>query len=149
MIVQVQDGRRDIGLVELGNMNIENEIVPKMITKYLNTLGNTTINEMTCSDVKYNFSVRIVNLYKGEERWKFADSWRDRHDYILVIDSEIPLPKVICDEYKEKYFKDERALKYPLEWAFEPEMIDDLKYMGIDLTSFSFGKAGLHFKNWE
>lgn len=120
-----------------------------MITKYMNTLGNKKINKMTCSDTKYNFSVRIVNLYKGEERWKFADSWRDRHDYILVIDSEIPLPRVICDEYKEKYFKDERALKYPLEWAFEPEMIDDLKYMGIDLTSWSFGKSGLHFKNYE
>jgi hypothetical protein len=34
-------------------------------------------------------------------------------------------------------------------WAFDTEMIDDLKYMGVDLTSWSFGKAGLHFKNRE
>jgi hypothetical protein len=88
-------------------------------------------------------------LYKGEERWKFDDSWRNTYDYVLVIDSEIPVPNNICDEYKEKHFKDERALKYPLLWAFDTEMIDDLKYMGVDLTSWSFGKAGLHFKNRE
>ena len=128
-------------------MNIEDEIVPKMITKYLNTLGNEIINKMTCSDTKYNFSVRLVNLYKGEERWDFDDSWRQKYDYILVIDSEIPVPRVVCDDYKEKHFKDERALKYPLDWAFKPEMNDDLKYMGIDITSFTFGKEGLHFKN--
>jgi len=130
-------------------MNIEDEIVPKMITKYMNTFGNKKINEMTCSDTKYNFSVHIVNLYKGEERWKFDDSWRNTYDYVLVIDSEVPVPNNICDEYKEKHFKDERALKYPLLWAFDTEMIDDLKYMGVDLTSWSFGKAGLHFKNRE
>ena len=130
-------------------MNIEHEIVPKMITKYLNTFGNKKINKMTCSDTKYDFSVRIVNLYKGEERWKFADSWKDRYDYIVVIDSDVPVPMVVCDEYKEKHFKDEKVLKYPLDWAFEPEMKDDLKYMGIDLTSYSFGKSGLHFKNRE
>ena len=120
-----------------------------MITKYLNTFGNKKINKMTCSDTKYDFSVRIVNLYKGEERWKFADSWKDRYDYIVVIDSDVPVPMVVCDEYKEKHFKDEKVLKYPLDWAFEPEMKDDLKYMGIDLTSYAFGKSGLHFKNRE
>ena len=130
-------------------MNIEDEIVPKMITKYMNTFGNKKINEMTCSDTKYNFSVHIVNLYKGEERWKFGDSWRNTYDYVLVIDSEVPVPNNICDDYKEKHFKDERALKYPLLWAFDTEMIDDLKYMGVDLTSWSFGKTGLYFKNTE
>jgi len=128
-------------------MNIEDEIVPKMITKYLNTLGNKKINEMTCSDTKYNFSVRLVNLYKGEERWDFNDSWRREYDYILVIDSEIPVPYYVCDKYKKKHFKNEFATQYPLDWAFKPEMGGDLKYMGIDLTSHSFGKAGLHFKN--
>jgi hypothetical protein len=127
-------------------MDIEHEIVPKMITKYMNTFGNKKINEMTCSDTKYNFSVRLVDLYKGEERWVFDDSWREEYDYIVVIDSEFPVPWNVCDEYKEKYFKDKRALKYPLSWAFKPEMEDDLKYMGIDLTSVNFGKAGLHFK---
>ena len=130
-------------------MKIEDKIVPQIITKYLNTLGNKVINKMTCSDTKYNFSVHIVDLYKGEERWKFADSWRNSYDYIVVVDSEVPVPKDICDEYKEKYFKDERALRYPLEWAFNPEMNNDLKYWGIDLTSFSFGKAAIHFKNME
>jgi hypothetical protein len=127
-------------------MNIEDEIVPKMITKYMNTFGNKKINKMTCSDTKYNFSVHIVNLYKGEERWDFDDSWRNSYDYIVVVDSEVPVPWNVCDKYKEKYFKNERALKYPLDWAFKPEMEDDLKYMGIDLTSVTFGKAGLHFK---
>ena len=130
-------------------MNIEDEIVPKMITKYMNTFGNKKINEMTCSDTKYNFSVRLVNLFKGEERWDFEDSWRSSYDYVVVIDSEFPVPWNVCDKYKEKHFKDERALKYPLSWAFKPEMEDDLKYMGIDLTSVTFGKAGLHFKNRE
>ena len=128
-------------------MNIEDEIVPKMITKYLNTFGNKKINEMTCSNTKYDFSVRLVNLFKGEERWDFEDNWRTSYDYVVVIDSEFPVPWNVCDKYKEKYFKDERALKYPLSWAFKPEMEDDLKYMGIDLTSVTFGKAGLHFKN--
>ena len=128
-------------------MNIEDEIVPKMITKYLNTLGNETINKMTCSDTKYNFSVRLVNLYKGEERWDFADSWRREYDYILVIDSEIPVPYYVCDKYKKKHFKNEFATQYPLDWAFKPEMEDDLKYMSIDLKSYSFGRVGLHFKN--
>jgi hypothetical protein len=130
-------------------MDITDEIVPKMITKYMNTFGNKKINKMTCSDTKYNFSVHIVDLYKGEERWEFADSWRNNYDYIVVIDSEVPVPRVICDEYKEKHFKDERALQYPLLWAFEPEMKDDLKYMGIDLTSGTFGQAGLHINNRE
>jgi hypothetical protein len=130
-------------------MNIEDEIVPKMITKYMNTFGNKKINEMTCSDTKYNFSVRLVDLYKGEERWDFDDSWRTSYDYVVVVDSEVPVPRVVCDEYKEKHFKDERALKYPLDWAFKPEMENDLKYMGIDLTSVTFGKSGLHFKNRE
>jgi len=128
-------------------MNIEDEIVPKMITKYMNTFGNKKINEMTCSDTKYNFSVHIINLYKGEERWAFGDSWRREYDYILVIDSEVPVPRVVCDKYKKKYFKNKLTIQYPLDWAFEPEMVDDLKYMGVDLTSWSFGKAGLHFKN--
>ena len=85
-------------------MNIEDEIVPKMITKYMNTFGHKKINEMTCSDTKYNFSVRLVNLYKGEERWAFGDSWRREYDYILVIDSEVPVPRVVCDKYKKKIF---------------------------------------------
>jgi len=59
------------------------------------------------------------------------------------------VPRVLCDEYKEKHFKNERALKYPLLWEFDTEMIDDLKYMGVDLTSWSYGKSGLHFKNKE
>lgn len=127
-------------------MEITDNIVPKMITKYMNTLGNSKINKMTCSDTKYNFNVKIVDLYSGEERWGFDDSWRRDYDYILVIDSEVPVPWNVCDKYKEKYFKDERALKYPIEWAFKPELMDDLKYMGIDLTSTSFGKSGLYFK---
>ena len=130
-------------------MTIENKIVPKMITKYLNTFGNKTINEMTCSDTKYNFSIEIVDLYKGEERWKFADSWRNSYDYVLVIDSEAPVPRVLCDEYKEKHFKDDVAKKYPLLWAFSSEMKDYLKYMGIELDSVTFGKTGIHFKNNE
>jgi hypothetical protein len=130
-------------------MNIEDKIVPQIITKYMNTLGNKLINKMTCSDTKYNFSVRIVNLYKDEERWEFDDSWRINNDYIIVIDSEVPVPKNVCDEYKQKHFKDEKALKYPLLWAFDYEMIDDLKYMGVNLTSFLFGKAALHFKNMK
>ena len=130
-------------------MKIESSIVPKMITKYMNTFGNKIINEMTCSDVKYNFTVRIVDLYSGEERWEFADSWRDSYDYILVIDSEVPVPRVLCDEYKEKHYKDDVAKKYPLLWAFSPEMKMDLKYMGVDLDSVTFGKTGIHFKNME
>jgi len=130
-------------------MDINSTIVPKIITKYMNTLGNKHINKMVCYDTKYNFSVWIVDLYSGEERWKFADSWRTSYDYVLVIDSEVPVPKIICDEYKEKYFKNERALKYPLQWAFVPEMYDDLKVIGVDLTSYTFGKAGIHFNNME
>lgn len=130
-------------------MDIRYEIVPKMITKYMNTLGNKLINRMTCSNVKYNFSVHIVDLFEGEERWKFDDNWRTSYDYVIVIDSEVPVPKVICDEYKEKYFKDETVIKYPLNWAFKPLMENDLKYMGIDVTSYSFGKSGIHFKNMK
>ena len=130
-------------------MDIESPIIPKMITKYLNTFGNKKINEMTCSDTKYNFSVRLVDLYKGEERWEFADSWRGEYDYILVIDSEVPVPRVICDEYKEKHFKDEVAKKYPLDWAFMTEMRLYLKHMGVYLDSVKFGRTGLFIKNRE
>ncbi len=147
MIIPDQDGKLDIGRVELGNMDIEDDIVPRMITKYMNTLGNKLINKMTCSDTNYNFSVKIVDLFKGEERWTFADSWRDSYDYIVVIDSEVRVPKAVCDEYQEKHFKDESVKVYPLLWAFSPKMKEDLKYLGIDLTSITFGKAGIHFKN--
>ena len=120
-----------------------------MITKCMNTFGNKMINRMTCSDTKYNFSVHIVDLFKGEERWEFADSWRTNYDYVVVIDSEVPVPRVLCDEYKEKHFKDDIAKKYPLDWVFIPQIKDDLKYMGIDLTSITFGRSGIYFKNRE
>jgi hypothetical protein len=131
-------------------MNIEDEISIRIIDKYMNTLGNKLINKMTCSDVKYNFSVSLVDLYKGEERWKFSDDWRNNYDYVVVIDSEIPVSRVVCNEYKEKYLKDEVAISYPLLWAFVPVMKEELrKYLSVDLDSVSFGKAGIHFNNYK
>ena len=59
------------------------------------------------------------------------------------------IAKYVLDEYKEKHFKDDVAKKYPLLWAFSPEMKDYLKYMGIELDSVTFGKTGIHFKNNE
>jgi hypothetical protein len=128
-------------------MNIEDETTIRIIAKYMNTLGNKLINKMTCSDVKYNFSVSLVDLYKGEERWKFSDDWRNNYDYVVVIDSEIPVSRVVCNEYKEKYLKDEVAISYPLLWAFVPVMKEELKkYLSVDLYS---GKAGIHFNNYK
>ena len=86
-----------------------------------------------------------------------ADTLGNVIDKLVTVDMKMwdnqellyDIRRMSFDEYKEKYFKDERVLKYPLSWAFKPEMEDDLKYMGIDLTSVTFGKSGLYFKNRE
>lgn len=131
-------------------MNIENKIVPQIITKYMNTLGNKLINKMTCSDTKYNFSIRVEDIFVGSNRFEFDDSFRSRYDYMVMIDSEIPVPMYVCKEYQEEHdIKDSKIGRYPLLWEFAPEMGGDLKYMGIDLTSITFGKAGISFTNTE
>lgn len=133
-------------------MGIKDDIIIKMITKYMNTLGNKHINKMSCSDVKYNFSVEIADLFEHDSKWDFEDFLRDSYDYMVVIDSEVPVPVYLCEDYRKKYVKKNENIvfgKYPLFWEFVEKMKDDLKYMDIDLNSITFGKSGISFLNKE
>ena len=86
-------------------MNITDDIIIKMITKYMNTLGNKHINKMSCSDVKYNFSIEIADLFDYDSKWDFEDFLRDSYDYMVMIDSEVPVPVYLCEDYRKKYVK--------------------------------------------
>ncbi len=133
-------------------MGIKDDIIIKMITKYMNTLGNKHINKMSCSDVKYNFSVEIADLFDYDSKWDFEDFLRDSYDYMVMIDSEVPVPVYLCEDYRKKYVKKNENIvfgKYPLFWEFVEKMKDDLKYMDIDLNSITFGKSGISFLNKE
>lgn len=133
-------------------MNIKDNISIKMITKYMNTLGNKHINKMSCSDVKYNFSIEIADLFDYDSKWDFEDFLRDSYDYMVMIDSEVPVPVYLCEDYRKKYVKKNENIvfgKYPLFWEFVEKMKDDLKYMDIDLNSITFGKSGISFLNKE
>ena len=134
------------------NLRIEDDIIINMITKYMNTMGNRHINKMSCSDVKYNFSVEIVDLFDNDSKWNFVDSLKSGFDYMVAIDSEIPVPVYLCEDYRKKFVKKNENIvfgKFPLLWEFVEKMIDDLKYMGIDLNSTKFGKSGIFFLNKE
>ena len=133
-------------------MNIKDNISIKMITKYMNTLGNKHINKMSCSDVKYNFTIEIADLFDYDSKWDFEDFLRDSYDYMVMIDSEVPVPVYLCEDYRKKYVKKNENIvfgKYPLLWEFVEKMKDDLKYMDIDLNSITFGKSGISFLNKE
>ena len=134
------------------NLRIEDDIIINMITKYMNTMGNRHINKMSCSDVKYNFSVEIVDLFDNDSKWNFVDSLKSGFDYMVAIDSEIPVPVYLCEDYRKKFVKKNENIvfgKYPLLWEFAEKMKDDLKYMSIDLNSTNFGKSGIFFLNKE
>ena len=134
------------------NLTIDDNITINIITKYMNTLGNKHVNKMSCSDVKYDFSVEIVDLFDNHSKWRFDDSLKASFDYIIAIDSQIPIPVYLCEDYRKKYVKKNEMIvfgKYPLLWEFAEKMKDDLKYLSIDLDSLNFGKSGISFLNKE
>ena len=97
--------------------------------------------------------VELVDLFKGERQWDYEDDFRRNYDYVLELISDKPFPLVIhinntakLERYKIRILGDSNQ---PYIWVanIQTMLKKDIKMLGFNLDSVSFGSTAIQIKN--
>lgn len=133
--------------------DITDENVLTAIQKFSNVMINRYFKLYTGIKTDFKFDVELVDLFKGERQWDYDDDFRRNYDYVLELIPDKPFPLVIhinntqlLDYYNVRVLGDNNQ---PYIWVanIQTMLKKDIKMLGYDLDSVSFGSAGIQIKN--
>jgi len=123
------------------------------IQKFANVMVNRYFKLYTGIETDFKFDVELVDLFKGERRWDYEDDFRRNYDYVLELISDKPFPLVIhinntvnLERYKIRILGDSNQ---PYIWVanIQTMLRKDIKMLGFNLESSSFGSTAIQIKN--
>jgi hypothetical protein len=132
---------------------ITDESVLSAIQKFSNVMVNRYFKSYTGIKTDFKFDVELVDLFKGERQWDYDDDFRRNYDYVLELISDKPFPLVIhinntqnLDKYNVRILGDSNQ---PYIWVanIQTMLKQDIKMLGYDLSSVTFGSAAIQIKN--
>ena len=126
--------------------SVENPSVLNIIKKFANKMINQYIKMYTGINPDFKFDLELIDVTSRDGMERVSDSVRRAYDYVLLLKPNQVIPgKIYVNE--ETPFYDEaksKLLKNPYEVAFYDFLHllkDDLKLLGINLGSVSFGQT--------
>lgn len=123
------------------------------IQKFANVMVNRYFKLYTGIETDFKFDVELVDLFKGERQWDYEDDFRRNYDYVLELISDKPFPLVIhinntanLERYKIRILGDSNQ---PYIWVanIQTMLKKDIKMLGFNLDSVSFGSTAIQIKN--
>jgi len=123
------------------------------IQKFANVMVNRYFKLYTGIETDFKFDVELVDLFDGERRWDYEDDFRRNYDYVLELISDKPFPLVIhinntvnLERYKIRILGDSNQ---PYIWVanIQTMLRKDIKMLGFNLESASFGSTAIQIKN--
>ena len=123
------------------------------IQKFANVMVNRYFKLYTGIETDFKFDVELVDLFKGERQWDYDDDFRSNYDYVLELISDKPFPLVIhinntakLERYKIRILGDSNQ---PYIWVanIQTMLKKDIKMLGFNLDSVSFGSTAIQIKN--
>ena len=123
------------------------------IQKFANVMVNRYFKLYTGIETDFKFDVELVDLFKGERQWDYEDDFRRNYDYVLELISDKPFPLVIhinntgnLERYKIRVLGDSNQ---PYIWVanIQTMLKKDIKMLGFNLDSVSFGSTAIQIKN--
>ena len=126
--------------------SVEDPSVLNVIKKFANKMINQYLKMYTGINTDFKFDLKLIDVTSSEGMERVSDSVRRAYDYVLLLKPNQVIPgKIYVNE--ETPFYDEaksKFLKNPYEVAFYDFLHllkDDLKMLGINLDSVSFGQT--------
>ena len=127
-------------------VSVEDPSVLNIIKKFANKMINQYIKMYTGINPDFKFDLELIDVTSRDGMERVSDSVRRAYDYVLLLKPNQVIPgKIYVNE--ETPFYDEaksKLLKNPYEVAFYDFLHllkDDLKMLGINLDSVSFGQT--------
>ena len=127
-------------------VSVEDPSVLNIIKKFANKMINQYIKMYTGINPDFKFDLELIDVTSRDGMERVSDSVRRAYDYVLLLKPNQVIPgKIYVNE--ETPFYDEaksKLLKNPYEVAFydfHHLLKDDLKMLGINLDSVSFGQT--------
>jgi len=123
------------------------------IQKFANVMVNRYFKLYTGIETDFKFDVELVDLFDGERRWDYEDDFRRNYEYVLELISDKPFPLVIhinntvnLERYKIRILGDSNQ---PYIWVanIQTMLKKDIKMLGFNLDSNSFGSTAIQIKN--
>ena len=126
--------------------SVEDPSVLNVIKKFANKMINQYLKMYTGINPDFKFDLKLIDVSSREGMERVSDDVRRRYDYVIILTPNQVTPGKIHVN-KDKPFYNEmssRHLKNPYEipfYEFLNLLREDLKMLGIDLDSVSFGQT--------
>ena len=127
---------------------IEDPSVLNIIKKFANKMINQYIKMYTGINTDFKFDLELIDVTSRDGMERVSDSVRRDYDYVLLLKPNQVIPGIIyVNEDTPFYDKNDTRVQYmknPYEIGFSNIirlLNDDLKMLGINLDSVSFGQT--------
>jgi hypothetical protein len=129
-------------------MNKETTIEDPSVLRIIKTFTNKMINQYMKMYTDFKFDLELIDVTSNEGYDRVSDSVRRDYDYVLFLKPNQVIPGIIyLNEETPFYPKDDiraQYMKNPYEigfYEFTELLREDLKMLGINLDSVSFGQT--------
>ena len=127
-------------------VSVEDPSVLNIIKKFANRMINQYIKMYTGINPDFKFDLELIDVTSRDGMERVSDSVRRAYDYVLLLKPNQDIPGKIYVNEETPYYDEDKAkfLKNPYEVAFYDFLHllkDDLKMLGINLDSVSFGQT--------
>ena len=127
---------------------IEDPSVLKIIKKFTDKMINQYIKMYTGINPDFKFDLELIDVTSRDVMERVSDSVRRNYDYVILLKPNQDIPgRIYVNEETPFYPKDNinaQYMKNPYEipfYEFLNLLREDLKMLGIDLDSVSFGQT--------
>jgi len=127
-------------------VSVEDPSVLKIIKKFADKMINQYMKMYTGINTDFKFDLELIDVTSRDGMERVSDSVRRAYDYVLLLKPNQVIPGKIYVNDETPFYDDTKAnfLINPYEVAFYDFLHllkDDLKMLGINLDSVSFGQT--------
>jgi len=126
--------------------SIEDPSVLRIIKQFANKMINQYMKMYTGIETDFKFDLELIDVNSREGFLTVSDSVRRNYDYVLFLKPNQVIPGIIYVNKETPFYSESQSelLKNPYEvpfYDFTKLLKDDLKMLGINLYSVSFGET--------
>jgi hypothetical protein len=126
--------------------SVENPSVLNIIKKFANKMINQYIKMYTGISTDFKFDLELIDVNSRDGMERISDNVRRNYDYVILLKPNQDIPGIIYVNEETPFYNKSQSehLKNPYEVAFYDFLHllkDDLKMLGINLDSVSFGQT--------
>ena len=126
--------------------SVENPSSLNIIKKFANKMINQYIKMYTGINTDFKFDLELIDVTSRDGMERVSDNVRRNYDYVILLKPNQDIPGIIYVNEETPFYNKSQSehLKNPYQVAFYDFLHllkDDLKMLGINLDSVSFGQT--------